>query len=169
MSAVELERFLTVWDAEAQKTTVLLKSLPTDQYDFRPDPDARSLGELAWHLAEVEGYMSFGAERGKFEVGMKVPGLERPRTVEELAPGYERVHADSVARVRRLAEEDLARPREFFGGRQVPLRDILWSAILLHEVHHRGQLSVLMRLAKGTVPGLYGPNREESKRLAATR
>jgi uncharacterized damage-inducible protein DinB len=41
------------------------------------------------------------------------------------------------------------------------LRDILWGAILMHLVHHRGQLSLTCRLAGGTPPGIYGPNREE--------
>ncbi|MFL5447900.1 MAG: DinB family protein, partial [Gemmatimonadales bacterium] len=53
----ELDRFRQVWDMEAQLTTKLLESLPADQYDFRPDPGGRSLGEMAWHLAEIEGYI----------------------------------------------------------------------------------------------------------------
>ena len=47
----ELETFLNFWNHEANKTAELLRTLPAGQYDFRPDPQARSLGELAWHLA----------------------------------------------------------------------------------------------------------------------
>jgi uncharacterized damage-inducible protein DinB len=39
--------------------------------------------------------------------------------------------------------------------------DILWNGLLLHLVHHRGQLAMLCRLAGGVSPGMYGPNREE--------
>src|SRR5207247_1666048 len=53
MATTELQMFLGVWDAEAQKTAALLRALPAGQYDFRPDAGARSLGELAWHLAEA--------------------------------------------------------------------------------------------------------------------
>ena len=56
----ELDRFRKVWDMEAQLTIKLLEALPTTQYDFRPDPGNRSLGEMAWHLAEIEGYTSYG-------------------------------------------------------------------------------------------------------------
>ena len=45
------------------------------------------------------------------------------------------------------------------------IREILLSALLLHQVHHRGQLSVLCRLAGGVAPSAYGPNREESAKF----
>ena len=54
----ELDRFRKVWDMEAQLTIKLLEALPTTQYDFRPAPEYRSLGEMAWHLSEIEGYTS---------------------------------------------------------------------------------------------------------------
>src|SRR5262245_18779485 len=60
MSTNELEMFLASWDREAGSTVKLLKALPPAQYDFRPDSGGRSLGELAWHLAEGDAYMSYG-------------------------------------------------------------------------------------------------------------
>ena len=54
----ELERFTNAWSLEARKTLSLLESLPPTQYDYRPDMTGRSLGELAWHQAEVEAYVS---------------------------------------------------------------------------------------------------------------
>src|SRR5512145_2903024 len=98
----ELERFLTTWDREAASTVKLLRALPASQYDFRPDAGGRSLGELAWHLAEGDAYMSYGIDRGGFTMMDKPPNIERPRTVEALAPGYERVHREAVARIRKL-------------------------------------------------------------------
>src|SRR6516165_11215528 len=98
----EVETFLNTWENESKATIAMLKALPEGQYDFRPDAGGRSLGELAWHLAEIDGYSGFGIERGKFEMGVKPDGLERPRTIEALAPGYERVHADARARLAKL-------------------------------------------------------------------
>ena len=103
----ELQRFLNAWDAEAQKTIAMLRTLPAGQYDFRPDTAGRSLGELAWHLAEVDAYVSYGVEQGQFASGTKPPGIERPRSIEALAPGYERIHSEAAARVRRLGPADL--------------------------------------------------------------
>ena len=98
-----------MWDEESKKTAALLRALPADQYDFRPDAGARSLGELAWHLAEIEAYMPFGIERGRFDIGARPAGIERPKTVEALAPGYERIHADSIKQVGTLTKTDLDR------------------------------------------------------------
>ena len=61
----EIERFRKVWDMEGQLTMQLLQALPADQYDFRPDPQGRSLGEMAWHLAEIEGYTSYGSPKAR--------------------------------------------------------------------------------------------------------
>src|SRR5271169_5569328 len=105
----ELQTFLDTWDTEAKHTVAMLRALPVGQYDFRPDPGGRSLGELGWHLAEAEAYMTFGIERGVFEMGAKPTGIERPKTVEALAPGFERVHQDAVQRVKKLTGAELDR------------------------------------------------------------
>jgi hypothetical protein len=54
--------------------------------------------------------------------------MTRPRTIEELAPGFARIHADAVARVRKLKAEDLDRPIVFFNGQAMPVRDILMDS-----------------------------------------
>ena len=79
----DLESFNEIWERESAKTIKLLESLPVDGYDFRPDPESRSLGELAWHL-------------------------ERPRKVQELSTGFERVRRDPRrARDSSVAEANL--------------------------------------------------------------
>ena len=159
MAANELEMFLTTWEREAESTLKLLRALPSTKYDFRPDPGGRSLGELAWHLAEGDAYMSFGIDRGGFSMDAKPPNIERPRTVEALAPGYERIHQEAVARIRKLKPEDLDRSIQFFGG-PMPIRDILWGMIIFHGIHHRGQLAMLSRQSGGRPTSLFGPTRE---------
>jgi uncharacterized damage-inducible protein DinB len=163
----ELEMFMNAWERESESTLKLLRALPAAQYDFRPDAEGRSLGELAWHLAEGDAYMSFGIDNGRFTMDAKPPNIERPRTVEALAPGYERIHREAVARLRKLKPEDLDRKVPFFMG-DWPIRDILWNALISHGIHHRGQLTLMCRLAGGQPPGLYGPNREESAAMRAT-
>jgi uncharacterized damage-inducible protein DinB len=157
----ELTRFINTWDQESQKTVSLLRTLPREQYDFRPDAGGRSLGELAWHLAEGDAYMTDSIERGQFDPGVKPPGIERPRQVAELAPGFERIHREAVERVRKLKPEDLDRTIQFFTMGPLPIRDILWNMVLLHGIHHRGQLVLMCRLAGGRPTGVFGPTREE--------
>src|SRR5262245_64789878 len=168
MGMNELESFLASWDREAANTPKPLRALPPEQYDFRPDSGGRSLGELAWHLAEGDAYISHGIERGAFTMGgAKPPNIERPRTVEALAPGYERIHREAVDRIRTLTPQDLDRTMPFFAGPPRTIREILWDSMLAHGIHHRGQLTLLCRLGGGEAPGLYGPNREETAALRA--
>lgn len=158
----ELELFREIWERENAKTMKLLESLPGDQYDFRPDADGRSLGELAWHLAEGEGYGTFAIEQGGFVRGEKPPGIERPRKVEDLAPAYARIHRDAVARVANLKPEDLDRSIDSFSGAPTTIREVLWGFMLLHGIHHRGQLTLLARQAGGKPVSPFGPTRETS-------
>jgi uncharacterized damage-inducible protein DinB len=156
----ELERFLETWQNENTKTVKLLAALPADAYDYRPDPDGRSLGEMAWHLAEAEGFGSFSIERGGFSRDARPEGLERPKTTAELAPAFERVHNDAVARVEKLTPDDLERSITFFTGQPITVRNVLWDFMLFHGLHHRGQLTLMCRLAGGQPPSIYGPTRE---------
>ncbi len=164
--STELDHFMETWEREAEYTIKLLRALPVTQYDFRPDEGGRSLGELAWHLAEGDAYMSYGIEQGKFSMAERPPHIARPKTVEELAPGFELVHREAVARVKKLTIADLDRKLPFFVG-ELPIRNILWDMTICHGVHHRGQLSLMCRLAGGETPGLYGPNREEVAAMRA--
>ena len=156
----ELDLFKETWERETAKTIKLLESLPRGEYDFRPDPEGRSLGELAWHLAEPEAYGSFAIERGGFSRDVRPPGLERPRKVEELAPGFERIHRDAAARIAKVQPADLDRSITFFNGNPISIRDVLWDFTLLHGIHHRGQLAMLSRQSGGQPTPIYGPTRE---------
>jgi uncharacterized damage-inducible protein DinB len=157
----ELQVFRATWDREARNAVRLLEVLPTDQYDFRPDPKGRSIGEMAWHLSEIDACLSFGIAERRFRFEDEPPGLKRPREVGLLAPGYARVHEEAVARLRDLEPGQLEESVMFFDGTQMTIREVLWDALLHHHIHHRAQLVLLCRMAGGTPPGIYGPNREE--------
>jgi uncharacterized damage-inducible protein DinB len=163
----EIDTFRTVWDREAQNTIRLLEALPTDQYDFRPDPKGRSIGELAWHLSEIDGCLSFGVAERRFKFEDSLPELVRPREIRLLAPGYRRVHELAMARLQKIKNEELEDSITYFDGRPMTIRDVLWGALLHHMIHHRAQLVLMCRMAGGVPPGLYGPNREEMQALQA--
>jgi uncharacterized damage-inducible protein DinB len=156
----ELELFFEVFEREGAKTIRLLEALPPEGYDFRPDPDGRSLGELAWHLAEAEAYGTFSIERGGFSREARPDGIQRPRTIQELAPAFARVHRDASTRVKKLTAADLDRSIPYFNGEPITVRNVLWDFVLLHAIHHRGQLGAMTRQAGGQPPALFGPTRE---------
>jgi len=168
MMKEEFTKFLQTWDDEAGLTVKVMQSIPSDQYDFRPDPGGRSIGEMAWHLSEGDAYNSLGVAEGGFGPDMRPPGMERPRQVAALAPGYERIHREAVARIKGLDPKTLDRKVVFYDGQERDISWILWGTIQ-HLVHHRAQLMLMIRLAGGIAPGIYGPNREEMAAMQAAR
>lgn len=163
----EIEQFMTEWERQTKGTVALLESLPADQYDFRPDPLGRSLGELAWHLAEIDAFTTLGIAQRKFEFPVRPSNMTRPRTVAELAPGFQSVHRDAVERV--AEESDPSVEVTYVDGTQRTIRELLWQRLLLHQIHHRGQLVLLSRQAGGVPPALFGPTREQTPRKVAAK
>ncbi|HEX6789946.1 MAG TPA: DinB family protein [Candidatus Krumholzibacteria bacterium] len=161
----EIERFREVWNAEAGYTVRLMEGLPVDQYDYRPDPGGRSIGELAWHLSEIDACLTYGISIGRFRLEDEPPNLKRPREVPLLAPGYRRIHEEAVARIKELTDADLEREMTYFDGGTHTVRHILWEYLLHHLIHHRAQLVLMCRMAGGRPPGFYGPNREEMRAI----
>lgn len=159
----ELQEFSRHWERETDGTLALLRALPTDQYDFRPDTGGRSIGELAWHIAEVDAYVSLGINLGEFKFDKsKPPRIERPRTIEALTPAFRVVHDEAVARVAWLQSHDWGREIRYADGELWSIGNLLWRKLLMHAVHHRGQLTLLCRQAGGVPPGLFGRTREET-------
>src|SRR2546425_13247261 len=113
----EIDRLGSVWNLEAEKTIRLLEALPPSQYDFRPDPKDRSIGEMAWHLSEIEGYTSYGITKGNITFQEAPPNIQRPREVRLLAPGYRRIHEEAVARLAGITDEQLDQEIGFVGQR----------------------------------------------------
>src|SRR5215470_9852554 len=120
-----VETFFAVWEREAQKTVEMLNMLPAGQYDVRPDTSGRSLGELAWHLAELDAYISFGIANGAFSQDAKPPNIKRPMTIDALAPGYKQIHEEAKERLRALTVVDLDREMPFFGTSCCSIRSII--------------------------------------------
>lgn len=169
MTAREQASFVATWADEAQRTLRVLRALPPEQYDFRPDPHGRSIAELAWHLAEMEAFTAHSVATGRIDFAARLPGLERPADAAGLAEGYARVHDAALARVSALGPAELERPLASPMGGDVSVSEVLWVWLLHHVIHHRGQLTLMCRLAGGTPPGVYGPNREEMAALRAKR
>lgn len=155
----ELDRLISTIERESKNTQRLLDALPQDKHDFRPDPDGRSLGDLAWHVAALEAYITHGIEKGAIDFA-PAPHTERPGDIAGIARAYGVIHADAMARLRKLHPADLDRVLPFV-GRELPVGALLMFGMLHHQIHHRGQLALMCRLAGGTPPGLYGPTREE--------
>jgi uncharacterized damage-inducible protein DinB len=151
-----IEDFAAAWAREAESTQRVLDTL-TDASLAQPvTPTGRTLGRLAWHvvltLPEMMGHA------GLLVVG---PAEDAPvPAAADIAAAYRRAAAavgEAVAG--RWSDAMLAETVPMY-GEQWPRGTVL-SALVLHQAHHRGQMTVLMRQAGLRVPGVYGPAAEE--------
>jgi uncharacterized damage-inducible protein DinB len=149
--------FLALWKAESENTGKVLGALTDASLAVSVTPDDRTIGRMAWHIAQTIPEMM-----GR--TGLAVAGAPHdapvPASAVAIALAYSKgaeALADAVAK--QWTDATLAVEDDMY-GHQWPRRQTL-LALVLHEVHHRGQLTVVMRKAGLAVPGVYGPSREE--------
>jgi uncharacterized damage-inducible protein DinB len=160
-TASEKDMYLQTFQRECQITLRLLKAFPKDKADFRPHPKSRTALELASVFAGEQGICDM-ALKGKIDFGSgKMPG---PVDLAQAISAFESAMNGTYAKVSQAGDDVLGRTVQFpvGPGKMGDLRamDILWTT-LMDQVHHRGQLSVYLRLAGGKVPSIYGPTADE--------
>jgi uncharacterized damage-inducible protein DinB len=157
------ESFLPEFDSEMASTRRLLERVPADRLGWKPHPKSRSLGELATHVTELPRWgMRF--EKESFKVGGE-PAPKMSSAPEFLARFDQNVSDGRAAIARRTDQEMQADFRvlkpngeTFFHGSR---RSLTRSALLSHLIHHRGQLTVYLRLCDVSLPSVYGPTADE--------
>ena len=159
---MEYENGAAFWDYFERirsRTLRVVGCIPADRIEWRPAPGMFSFADLIRHLAATERHM-FG------ENARRRPS-RYPGHGPELADGYDavlqylaRMHEETGRLVRGLSTADLRLTCETPGGTQISVWKWLRSMIE-HEVHHRGQIYLMLRLLDVTTPPLYGLTSEE--------
>ncbi|HEU4629886.1 MAG TPA: DinB family protein [Gemmatimonadaceae bacterium] len=155
------EQFLDVYQKEHAVTEKVLRAFPADRGDFRPHERSNSALQLAWTFV-VEERMMLLAVRGQEVLGSGFPAA--PETMEGVLAAFAAQH-DELVRALREADDSVmdGTVRFYTGPGQVGeyrTGTFLW--FMLHDqIHHRGQLSVYVRMAGGKVPSIYGPTADE--------
>ncbi|WP_407305722.1 DinB family protein [Desulfosporosinus sp. SB140] len=149
--------FLETWGKEAGSTLRVLNALTDDSLSQRVSEEDRTLGRIAWHLAiTIPEMMS--------RTGLVFEGYRddepAPNSAQNIADYYKEVSKIMVAGIRaQWQDQTLLEERDMY-GEQWAIGSTL-SALVDHQIHHRGQMTVLMRQAGLKVPGVYGPARED--------
>ena len=155
------EFFIKRWEEEYATFLKAFRALPRDKPDYRPHPRSRSAAELVWLLVLEEQACSVLIDLGKVEWKVIPP----PRSVEEVIVAYEKAHADLAPRLKKLDdstwEEKTVQLLSGDASYELPLGEMLW-AVLFDAIHHRGQLSLYIRLVGGKVPAIYGSSADET-------
>jgi uncharacterized damage-inducible protein DinB len=142
---------------EAECTKKVIAAIPDDKSDYKPDPQARSAKELAWHLANSDIQFLDGIADLKFN--MDTPE-HKPQTSAEVVAWYDDNIKRGVARVQGMTAEQLMTPVNFFGVFEFPA--VFYLAFLNnHSIHHRGALATYLRPMGSKVPTIYGGSYDE--------
>jgi uncharacterized damage-inducible protein DinB len=142
---------------EAESTKKVIAAIPDEKSDYKPDPNARSAKELAWHLANSDIQFLDGIADLSFN--MDTPE-HKPQTSAEVVAWYGENIARGVARVQAMTAEQLMTPVNFFGVFNLPA--VLYLGFLNnHSVHHRGALATYLRPMGAKVPSIYGGSYDE--------
>jgi uncharacterized damage-inducible protein DinB len=156
--------FLQEFNNEAGTTRRMLERVPADKLSWKPHPKSMSLGELALHVAGSPGVISgWCTEDETTFSGDKVP---EPTSTEEILAAHDRGVNTVKESLTKVGDEGLKSMWTAKAGgatlMQMPKSALVRAIVLNHWIHHRGQLSVYLRLLDVPVPAIYGPSADEN-------
>jgi uncharacterized damage-inducible protein DinB len=159
-----VDPLLAEFNHEAHTTRRLLERLPDDKLGWKPHEKSMTLGKLATHLAEIPAFFT------SILVDETTPaggGAPRPAatTRDEILAAFEGAIARFTATLGERTDAQMLERWRFVRGEQVivelPRVAAVRALVLSHSIHHRGQLSVYLRLLDIPVPRIYGPSADE--------
>lgn len=159
-----VDPLLAELEQESAATIRLLERVPEDKLTWKPHAKSMSLGQLALHIAQVPGQLT---EMAKVD-GIEVPEFTQPEATsrQQLLDTYRESLSAAKAGWSGLDESRLTAPWNVTKGDRVlmsvPRIALLRMFMLNHSYHHRGQLTVYLRLLDVPLPSVYGPSADES-------
>jgi uncharacterized damage-inducible protein DinB len=146
-----LDSYIRNWNRIHKQTTKIMAVAPSDRYDWRPAETSMTLGKLMNHLWISEWGLVTAAINGSLPT-------ERPelkKNTEDLIATFDKSHEEMIAKVSTLTPEQLAEEISPFGPDRKMTRKAVLHALHEHEIHHRGQLYVYLRILGCEVPPLH--------------
>lgn len=141
----------------------VLKAVPEGKESYRPHKNSRSALELSWHLACVDLWFLDAFLAGKFEMDDDTMP-DSVGSVADILAWYEDEFPSKLEKASKLSPDFWAKPLPFFGKFNSPMAAYL-EIMLVHSVHHRGQLAAYLRPMGAKVPSIYGGSFDEPKEL----
>ena len=162
--------YLPEFEHEMKTTRAVLARVPEAKAEWRPHPKSRPLGELAQHVANLVGFAELivrQTERDVAPIGAP-PVVTVPFTTSTaLLASFDANVVSARAAIAGATDAELMVPWSLKRGGipffTLPRAAVLRSFLLSHLIHHRGQLSVYLRLLEVPVPPIYGPTADESR------
>jgi uncharacterized damage-inducible protein DinB len=156
-----VQDFIEDWKYENEATLKVFKNLTDTSLNQKVTADGRSLGFLAWHIV-----LSIGEMGSKAGLDILAPPEDSPvpKNASDISTAYEKAGASINTELKKKWNDHmLLEEIDMYGQKWT--RGFTLSSLRSHQIHHRAQMTVLMRQAGLKVPGIYGPSREEWSQL----
>ena len=159
-----VDSLLMEMDQEAQTTKRVLDRIPEDKLAWKPHPRAYSLGQLALHIASAPGNVAAAAAQDSFEA----PSFAQPepKSRQEVLDTFSKSLENAKGTLKNMSDAKLTSMWTLTKNGKVlmsvPRVGFIRSIMMNHMYHHRGQLSVYLRLLDVPVPSIYGPSADEN-------
>jgi uncharacterized damage-inducible protein DinB len=151
---------------ESATTRRVLERVPSEKLAWRPHEKSMALGQLAMHVATIPERITQLAQRDGFDTSQANFGLPQPSNTREVLDAFDASLKSANTFVSALDGESASKTwRLTSNGREVfamPRAQLLRTIMFNHWYHHRGQLSVYLRLLDVPVPSIYGPSADEN-------
>lgn len=161
------QNFLTELEQELAMTRKVLERVPHEQATYKPHPKSMTLWQLATHVVNLLAFKTLFLQadaRDFLDPNAPKPG-PTPTSSEELLARFDEYSATLRQALEASDDEKLTQPFKLHRGEQVifnrPKATAMRIMGLNHSIHHRGQLTVYLRLLDIPVPGVYGPSADE--------
>lgn len=157
--------FIAELQQESATTRKVLERLPISEFDWKPHEKSMTLGRLAVHVAEMTGWITETVNSDALDFATIDYKPLKPESIAELVEYFDNELAKAVDALGGASDEHLMKDWTLRNGETVyftmPRVAVLRGMCLSHIIHHRGQLSVYMRLKDVPVPAIYGPSADE--------
>ena len=159
------DAFIAELKHEAALTKKMLERVPLDKAEWKPHEKSMTLGRLATHIAENFRWVSDIKNIDDYDFATKVFKSHVAASQEELSNIFQTNLETAVTDLSLMADEDFNKTWIVRVGEKVmyntPKKVAIRGWAFSHHIHHRGQLSVYLRLLDVPVPGMYGPSADE--------
>lgn len=162
------EILLPEFDHEMANTRRALKRVPTDKFGWKPDEKSGTMGWLASHVSTLPWLATTMINTESFDFAPNGVPARRPgaaESTEKLLAQFDQIVAEARTAIAGASDEHLLKNWTLLANGQVLVSTSRFGCIrgvmMNHLIHHRGQLTMYMRLNNIPVPGLYGPSADE--------
>jgi uncharacterized damage-inducible protein DinB len=159
------QSLLPEFDREMVSTRRVLERITPDKFEWRPHEKSNSLGRLASHVADLPGWAKLALTTDSLDLGPEGVQPQIMQTTEQLLELFDKNVAEGHAAIAAASDQDLFKPWALSNqGHKMftmPKVAVLRNFTLNHIIHHRGQLTVYLRLTGIPVPSIYGPSADE--------